>query len=81
MLGKMKVMERIVAVGKRRHLAGSTIECYQRWVHHFLVFHRHDGQWRHPAELGALEVEAYLTHLARDRRLSVSSQNQATNAI
>ena len=37
--------------------------------------------WRHPRELGAAEVEAFLTHLARERRLSASSQNQAANAI
>jgi integrase len=37
--------------------------------------------WRHPRELGAADVEAFLTYLARDRRLSASSQNQAVNAI
>jgi integron integrase len=37
--------------------------------------------WRHPRELGAEEVGRFLTHLAVDRRLSASSQNQATNAI
>ena len=38
-------------------------------------------RWRHPRELGAAQVGAFLTHLAVDRRLSASSQNQATNAI
>jgi integron integrase len=37
--------------------------------------------WRHPRELGAAQVQAFLTHLAVDRKLSASSQNQATNAI
>jgi integron integrase len=37
--------------------------------------------WRHPRELGAAEVAAFLTALAVERRLSASSQNQATNAI
>lgn len=37
--------------------------------------------WRHPRELGATEVQAFLTHLAVNRKLSASSQNQATNAI
>ena len=36
---------------------------------------------RHPRELGAADVQAYLTHLARDRRVSASTQNQATCAI
>jgi integron integrase len=39
------------------------------------------GIWRHPRELGADEVGRFLTHLAVGRRLSASSQNQATNAI
>ncbi len=37
--------------------------------------------WRHPCELGADDVGRFLTYLAKERRLSASSQNQATNAI
>ena len=37
--------------------------------------------WHHPRDLGAADVGEFLTHLARDRQLSASSQNQATNAI
>jgi integron integrase len=37
--------------------------------------------WRHPRELGAREVGEFLTHLARDRQLAASTQNQACNAI
>jgi integron integrase len=62
-------------------LAKGTIECYQRWVEDFLRFSRIDGRWRAPGELLATDVEIYLTHLARDRRLSAASQNQATCAI
>ncbi len=40
MLGEMKVMDRILDVGKRRHLADATIECYQRWVREFILFNR-----------------------------------------
>jgi site-specific recombinase XerD len=77
----MRVLERVVDVGKRRHLAASTIDCYKRWVRDFLCFHRAGSRWRHPRELGAVEVEAFLTPLARDRRAAASTQNQATNAI
>ncbi|MDB5297942.1 MAG: putative tyrosine recombinase [Phycisphaerales bacterium] len=80
-LGKIKVFDCIADVGARRHLAASTIECYQRWVTQFLKFCRIGGRWRHPVELGAAEVGAFLTDLARRRRLSASSQNQACNAI
>ena len=36
---------------------------------------------RHPREMGASEVEAFLTHLATDRRMSASTHNQALSAI
>ena len=82
----MKLLERMEAVGKRRHLSPRTIRCYQSWVMDFLRFHRAvdasgDGRWRHPRELAEREVEAYLTYLAVKRKLSASSQNQATNAL
>jgi integron integrase len=78
----MKLIERLCDVAKRLHLAAATIECYSRWVSEFLRFHRGvAGEWVHPRRLGAKEVETFLTHLARDRRLSASSQNQAVNAI
>jgi site-specific recombinase XerD len=51
------------------------------WIEQFLRFCRADQRWREPRELGARDVEAFLTHLARDRRTSASSQNQATCAI
>jgi len=37
--------------------------------------------WRHPRELGAAEVRAYLSHLASARDVAVATQNQALNAI
>ena len=77
----MVLIQRIEAVGRRRRLADSTIECYQMWARQFLRFCRIGGRWRHPKELGAGDVERFLTDLAARRRLSASSQNQATNAI
>ena len=63
----MKLLDRVSDVGTRKHLAASTIECYRRWVREFLEYHCREGHWRHPAELGTVEVEAFLTALARDR--------------
>jgi integron integrase len=77
----MKLLDRVRDVGLRRHLAQSTIGCYQSWIGEFLRFGRLDGKWRSPAELFAGDVERYLTHLARDRRVSASTQNQAICAI
>jgi integron integrase len=77
----MKLLDRVRDVGVRRHLSSATIECYRRWVVRYLSFHRRDGVWRHPRELAATEVEGFLTYLAKERRSSASTQNQATNAI
>ncbi len=77
----MRLLEQFDAVAKLRHLAKNTAECYRRWVVEFLAFHRVDRRWRHPRELAEAEVGAFLTHLAVDRRLSGSTQNQACNAI
>jgi site-specific recombinase XerD len=50
---------------------------YVDWVRRFVLFH---GK-RHPADLGAGEVEAFLTHLAVEGRVSASTQNQAKSAL
>jgi integron integrase len=40
-----------------------------------------EGRWRHPRDMGAAEVRVFLTHLAAERRVSASTQNQALNAL
>jgi integron integrase len=47
------------------------------WIRRFILYH---GK-RHPSELRETEVNAYLTHLATDRRVSASTQNQALCAL
>src|SRR5437870_1186867 len=81
MFGSMKLLQRVRDVGLCRRLAKSTIECYQSWIGEFLRFSRVPGRWRPPQELHAADVERFLTHLARDRRVSASTQNQALCAI
>lgn len=49
----MKLLERVNAMGLRRHLAASTISCYQAWIRDFLRYHRHGERWRTPDELAA----------------------------
>jgi hypothetical protein len=49
------------------HYALTTEKSYRHWIVEFLRFHRASGQWRHPAELGKSEIEAFFTHLATDR--------------
>ena len=59
------------------HYSLRTEEAYVYWCRAFI---RHHGL-RHPTQMGGPEVEAFLTHLAAQRRLSVSSHRQALSAL
>lgn len=67
----------VVEVMRKRHYSRATIASYTRWIKQYIRFHNK----RHPAELGASEVEEFLSHLAIDRAVSASTQNQALCAI
>jgi integron integrase len=60
-----------------RHLALRTEQAYLQWLRRYLVFHKR----KHPRELGAPEVEQFLTHLAVHRKVSAATQNQAMQAL
>jgi len=60
-----------------KHLANRTEQSSVAWVKRFILFHNK----RHPQEMGPPEVRAFLTHLAVNRTVSASTQNQALNAI
>ena len=60
-----------------KHYSYRTEKTYLYWIRHFILFHNR----RHPEEMGEPEIAAYLSHLAVDRRVSASTQNQAFNAL
>ena len=60
-----------------KHYSIRTEQAYVDWIKRFIRFH---GK-RHPAELGAAEVEAFLTHLAVAGNVAASTQNQAKSAL
>ena len=62
---------------RRLRYSYRTEKTYVHWIKRFILFH---GK-RHPRDMGAAEVEAYLTHLAVKRKVSSSTQNQALSAI
>mgnify|MGYP000352284470 CR=1 FL=1 len=61
----------------RRGMAKRTEEVYVSWALRFVGFH---GR-RHPREMGAAEVEAFLSHLAVEGKVAASTQNQAMAAL
>jgi integron integrase len=55
------------------HYALSTEEAYVDWVYRYIIFHNK----RHPAEMGEKEIKQFLIHLAVERHVAASTQNQA----
>ena len=77
----MKLLEQVRHVLRVRRFAIRTEECYLRWVEQFIRFHKGSEGFRHPADMGAAEVEQFLTHLAVRRHVAASTQNQALAAL
>ena len=72
-----RLLDRIRDKIRFNHYSIRTEQAYVDWVRRFVLFH---GK-RHPVEMGAAEVEAFLTCLAVQGRVAASTQNQALNAL
>ncbi len=72
-----KLLDRVRDRVRVLHYSIRTEDAYVQWIRRFILFH---GK-RHPQEMGAPELEAFLTHLAVDRNVAASTQNQALSAI
>jgi integron integrase len=72
-----KLLDRLRQAIRVRHYSIRTEEAYVQWSRRFILFHHK----RHPSSMGADEVNAFLTHLAVEDNVSVSTQNQALSAL
>src|SRR5882672_7192060 len=72
-----KLLDHVRDVLRVNHYAARTEEAYTGWIRRFILYH---GK-KHPREMGALEVELFLTHLAVGENVSTSTQKQALNAL
>jgi integron integrase len=75
--GAPKLLDRVRDRIRRKGYSLRTEKSYAHWIKRFILFH---GK-RHPQELGAAEVEAFLTSLAVDRNVAAATQNLALSAI
>jgi site-specific recombinase XerD len=71
------LLDQMRAVIRLRHYSIRTEEAYLNVIRHFIFYH----QKRHPKEMGVSEIRQYLSHLATDRNVSASTQNQALSAL
>jgi integron integrase len=60
-----------------KHYSIRTEQAYVDWIRRYIHFH---GK-RHPAAMGASEIEMYLTDLAVARHVAAATQNQARSAL
>ncbi len=76
-MARSKLLEDVRDTLRLRHYSYRTEKSYIYWIRKFILFH----QKRHPAEMGKDEIRNYLTFLARQRKVSASTQNQALSAL
>lgn len=72
-----KILDEMSEILRSRHYSNRTEETYLDWVRRYILFHKK----RHPLEMGAEEIRAFLIHLATERTVAASTQNQALSAI
>ena len=71
------LLDRLREEVRKRHYSGRTEDAYADWVARFLRFHGN----RDPREMGKDEVERFLSHLAVEKDVAASTQNQAFSAL
>jgi len=72
-----KLLDRVREAMRVRHLSLRTEKTYVHWIRRYILFH---GK-RHPQEMAEVEINAFLTHLAVEGKVSPSTQTQALCAI
>lgn len=72
-----RLLERVRTTLRAKHYSRRTEKAYANWVRRFIFFHG----VRHPETMGTPEVTSFLSHLAVERNVSASTQNQALSAL
>jgi integron integrase len=72
-----KLLDQVRQCIRLKHLSKRTEEAYVYLVHQFIIFHHK----RHPMTMAEPEIRQFLSHLAIDKEVAPSTQNQAFNAL
>ncbi|TAJ79071.1 MAG: integron integrase [Gallionellaceae bacterium] len=72
-----KLLDQVRGKIRLKHYSIRTEQSYADWIKRYILFH---GK-HHPKDMGAQEVEAFLTHLAVEGRVAAATQNQAKSAL
>jgi len=74
---KPKLLDQLRSTIRLKHYSYRTEQSYVYWVKKYIVFHN----MQHPNNIGEPEIRQFLNHLAVNRNVSASTQNQALCAI
>ena len=77
MESKTKLLDQMRHILRLKHLSIRTEKAYVQWAKRFILFHHK----RHPADMGAPEIRAFLIHLAVEGQVAASTQNVALQAL
>jgi site-specific recombinase XerD len=72
-----KLLDRVRWQLRVKHYSIRTEQAYVDWIRRFILFHHK----RHPNEMGEREITQFLTHLAVQKNVAASTQNQAFAAL
>lgn len=76
-MSEPRLLDRVRYAIRVRQYSLATEKAYLGWIRKFILHH---GK-RHPADMAKMEIEAFLSHLAVNRQVSPSTQNQALQAL
>ena len=76
-----RLLEQLCEVLRYKHYSLKTEQAYTYWVKFFVRWCGRGGKMRHPRDMGTAEVTQFLTMLANERQVSVSTHNQALSAL
>ena len=72
-----KLLEQVIAKIRFKHYSRRTEQSYTHWIKRFILFH----DKRHPKEMGAPEIEIFLSALATNLNVAASTQNLALSSF
>lgn len=76
-----RLLDQVREVLRYKHYSLKTEKAYLYWVRFFVRWHGRERPMRHPGDMGGAEVTQFLTMLATERHVSVSTHNQALSAL
>jgi site-specific recombinase XerD len=74
---KPKLLDQVRNKIRQKAYSQRTEDSYAYWIRQYILFH----DKTHPSELNEKAIDQFLTHLATQKNVASSTQNQALSAL